>query len=99
VFNLLVQMLAVPGIRDTQCGFKSFRREPARQVFPRQKINGWGFDVEVLFIARRLGYKIVEVPVDWYYGEESKIRPVRDTLRMTRELLQVRLNAWRGKYK
>lgn len=98
VFNLLVQIIALPGIRDTQCGFKAFRREAARAIFPLQTIRGWGFDVEVLFIARRLGYKVVEVPVEWYYGEESKIRPVRDTLRMTRELLQVRLNAWRGLY-
>ena len=98
VFNLLVQALAVPGIRDTQCGFKAFRRQVACRVFPLQTIEGWGFDVEILFIARRLGYRIVEVPVDWYYGEESKIRPVRDTIRMTREVLQVRTNAWKGRY-
>jgi len=98
VYNLLVRLAAVPGIQDTQCGFKAFRREVARQVFPMQTIEGWGFDVEVLFIARRLGYQIVEIPVRWYYGRESKVKPVRDTLAMVRDLLQVRRNARRGLY-
>jgi len=98
VYNLLVRLAAVPGIQDTQCGFKAFRREVARQVFPLQTIEGWGFDVEVLFIARRLGYQIVEIPVRWYYGRESKVKPVKDTLRMVRDLLQVRRNARRGLY-
>ena len=65
---------------------------------PLQTIEGWGFDVEILFLARRRGYRIVEVPVIWYYGEKSKINPLRDTIRMTREVLQVRLNAWKGRY-
>jgi dolichyl-phosphate beta-glucosyltransferase len=70
----------------------------ARYVFPLQTIDGWGFDVEILFIAQRAGYKIVEVPVDWYYGTESKISPVGDTIRMVTELLQVRRNARQGVY-
>jgi dolichyl-phosphate beta-glucosyltransferase len=98
VYNLLVRILAVPRIQDTQCGFKVIRRDAARQIFGCQTINGWGFDVEVLFIAQRLGYRIVEVPVTWYYGRGSKIHPVRDTLNMFRDLLQVRLNARRGAY-
>lgn len=98
VYNLLVRLVAVPGIQDTQCGFKAFRREVARQVFRRQTIEGWGFDVEVLFIAQRLGYRIVEVPVTWYYGRESKVRPLQDTVSMVRDLWQVRLNARRGLY-
>jgi dolichyl-phosphate beta-glucosyltransferase len=98
VYNLLVRLAAVPGIQDTQCGFKAFRREVACEVFPLQTIEGWGFDVEVLFIARRLGYKIVEIPVRWYYGRESKVRPVKDTLCMVGDLLQVRRNARRGVY-
>lgn len=98
VFNLLVRLLVVPGIQDTQCGFKVFRREAARDVFGYQTIDGWGFDVEVLFIARRFGYQIVEVPVVWYYGAESKVSPVKDTIRMVRELLQVRRNARQGLY-
>jgi dolichyl-phosphate beta-glucosyltransferase len=98
IYNLLVRLLVVPGIQDTQCGFKVFRREVARDVFAYQTIDGWGFDVEVLFIAQRLGYRIVEVPVVWYYGAESKVSPVKDTIRMVRELLQVRHNARRGLY-
>lgn len=98
VFNLLVQIVAVPGIQDTQCGFKAYRRDVARAIFPFQTIEGWGFDVEILFLARRHGYRIVEVPVVWYYGEKSKINPLRDTIRMTREVLQVRINAWKGRY-
>ncbi len=98
VYNLLVRLVAVPGIQDTQCGFKAFRQDVAREVFPYQTIEGWGFDVEILFIARRFGYSTIEVPVVWYYGEESKVEPVKDTLGMIRDLWQVRRNAWRGLY-
>jgi dolichyl-phosphate beta-glucosyltransferase len=98
VYNLLVRVIAVPHIQDTQCGFKAFHLPVARQIFPYQTIDGWGFDVEILFIAQQLGYTIVEVPVDWYYGAESKIRPVKDTVRMVRELLLVRRNARNGLY-
>jgi dolichyl-phosphate beta-glucosyltransferase len=98
IYNLLVRLVAVPGIQDTQCGFKAFRREVAREIFPFQTIEGWGFDVEILFIAQRFGYQIVEVPVTWYYGKESKVRPIQDTLGMVRDLLRVRRNAWQGLY-
>jgi len=98
VYNLVVQLVAVPGIQDTQCGFKAFRRDVAREIFPFQTIEGWGFDVELLFVALRFGYKIAEVPVTWYYGQESKISPIKDTFGMLRDLWQVRLNARRGLY-
>lgn len=98
VYNLVVRLVAVPGIQDTQCGFKAFRRDVAREIFPFQTIEGWGFDVELLFVALRFGYKIAEVPVLWYYGQESKINPVKDTFGMLRDLWQVRLNARRGLY-
>lgn len=98
VYNLLVRVMAVPRIQDTQCGFKVIRREAARRIFGCQTIKGWGFDVEILFIAQRLGYRIAEVPVTWYYGRGSKIHPLRDTVNMVRDLLQVRLNACRGVY-
>jgi dolichyl-phosphate beta-glucosyltransferase len=98
VYNYLVRLVAVPRIQDTQCGFKAFRREVARQIFPLQTIEGWGFDVEVLFIAQHLGYDIIEVPVTWYYGRESKIRPLHDTIGMVRDLWQVRQNGRRGLY-
>jgi dolichyl-phosphate beta-glucosyltransferase len=98
VYNVLVRLVAVPGIQDTQCGFKAFRREVAREIFPFQTIEGWGFDVEILFIARRFGYRVVEVPVVWYYGAESKVSPVKDTIGMLTELLRVRRNARHGLY-
>jgi dolichyl-phosphate beta-glucosyltransferase len=98
VFNLIVRLLAVRGIRDTQAGFKCFRREAARQLFPLQTINGWGFDVEILFIARRHGLRITEVPINWYYKNRSQVRPIQDTCNMLREILRVRFNALRGQY-
>jgi dolichyl-phosphate beta-glucosyltransferase len=98
VFNLVVRLLAVHGIHDTQAGFKCFRRDAAREIFRLQTIKGWGFDVECLFIAQRRGMRIVEVPINWYYKERSQIRPVQDTYRMLVEVLKVRLNAHRGLY-
>ena len=98
VFNFLVRLLAVPGFQDTQCGFKCFRRAVARDIFPYQTMEGWGFDVEVLFIARKRDYRIVEVPINWYYMAESRVRPIEDTLSMLAELLKVRLNDWRRMY-
>ena len=98
VFNALVRILAIPQFQDTQCGFKCFRRDVAQKVFAEQTLIGWGFDVEILYIALKKGYKVVEVPVDWYYQSDSRVRPVQDTLRMVRELLQVRWNDVRGLY-
>ena len=98
VFNLIVRLLAVHRIQDTQAGFKCFRREAAHQLFPFQTINGWGFDVEILFIAQKRGLRIVEVPINWYYMNRSRVRPVQDTYNMVREVLKVRINAWRGRY-
>lgn len=98
VYNLIAQATVVPGIKDTQCGFKCLTHPAARAIFSAQVMGGWGFDVELLFIARRWGYRIVEVPVNWYYGKGSRIHPLRDSLRMLGELWQVRLNGWRGLY-
>ena len=98
VFNFLVRWLAVADINDTQCGFKCFSREAARQVFPLQRINGWGFDVELLYIAQRHGIPIVEIPVDWYYRDESRVRPVHDTVTMVAELMRIRRNGRAGLY-
>jgi dolichyl-phosphate beta-glucosyltransferase len=99
VFNLVVRLFAVPGFQDTQCGFKAFRREVAQNVFALQTMDGFGFDVEVLFIAQRKGYKIVEVPIDWYHVANSRISPVRDTFKMFRDVLEVRWNHWKGLYR
>lgn len=97
-FNLLVRMLAVRGIRDSQCGFKAFTAEAAVDLFPRLTITSWAFDAELLFLARKRGWTVREVPVRWVYSKESKMRPVRDTLTMTRDLLRVRWQAIRRVY-
>jgi glycosyltransferase involved in cell wall biosynthesis len=98
VFNLVVQALAVPGVQDTQCGLKCFSRDSAQAIFRRLTIDGFGFDVEALFVARRLGYRVREVPVEWRSVPQSRVDPLRDTLRMFGDVLRVRLNAWRGVY-
>ncbi len=98
VFNFIVRLLAIPQIQDTQCGFKAFRRDVAQDVFSLQTIDGWGFDVEVLFIGLRHGYRLVEVPITWYYKPQSRVNPIRDSIKMVLEVLKVRLNGWRGLY-
>lgn len=99
VFNGVVQALAVPGIEDSQCGFKAFRMDAAKAIFGRQRIDGFGFDVEVLYLARRLGYTIRVVPLEWEHKQNSSVAPVPDTLRMLSDVVRVRLNAWRGTYR
>ncbi|MEX1158717.1 MAG: dolichyl-phosphate beta-glucosyltransferase [Thermomicrobiales bacterium] len=108
VFNTVVRLLAVPGINDTQCGFKAFRREVAQDIFSRtivhandDQVHGprvTGFDVEVLFIALRSGYTVEEVPVYWEHVAGSKVQPFPDSFRMFSDVLRVRLNAARGRY-
>jgi glycosyltransferase involved in cell wall biosynthesis len=98
-FNLVVRGLALPGLQDTQCGFKCFRGTVADEIFPLQTINGWSFDVEVLFIARQRGYRIVEIPVPWYFSPDSKVRVFRDLYKVGLDLLAIRRNALNGKYK
>jgi dolichyl-phosphate beta-glucosyltransferase len=98
VFNFIVRVLAVPRVQDTQCGFKVFRRDVAQAVFPLQTIDGWAFDVEVLFIALRRGYKVIEVPITWHYSPQSRVHPIRDSINMFVEVMRVRLNGWRGVY-
>ena len=98
VYNLIVQALALPGLNDTQCGFKLFSARAADDLFRRARLGGWGFDPEVLFLARRLGYAVVEVPIEWHYSADSRVRPVSDTLEMVRDLARIRWNAWRGVY-
>jgi dolichyl-phosphate beta-glucosyltransferase len=98
IFNTIVRLLAVRGFQDTQAGFKCFAREAAHEMFPYQTMDGFGFDVEILFIAQKRGYRIVEVPINWYYMSNSRVSPVSDSIRMVREVIQVRLNDWRGLY-
>jgi len=107
-FNRVVQLVAVPGIDDTQCGFKLFTRRAARVIFPELRLHQSGhrlrgpkvsaFDVEILYLARRHGMKIAEVPVIWKHVPGSKVRPALDSVRMLLDVLQVRVNALLGKY-
>jgi glycosyltransferase involved in cell wall biosynthesis len=90
LFNMMVWILALPGINDTQCGFKCFSAEVSQKLFPLQSIHGWSFDVEILAIARQLGYKVVEVAVPWYYQPQSKVNVVKDFVRTFIELFKVR---------
>lgn len=98
VFNLLNRIILGFRFKDTQCGMKAFSREAAHDIFPRQRIERWGFDPEILFIARKRGYKTVEIGVEWAHDDRSKINPVLDGFKMFTEMLQIRWNSLAGKY-
>jgi glycosyltransferase involved in cell wall biosynthesis len=97
-FNALVRWMAIPGFQDTQCGFKCFRGEVAEELFRQQRLDGWTFDVEVLFLALRRGYRVVEVPISWYYVPGSRVRVIADSFAMFFDLLRIRRNWNRGVY-
>ena len=88
--NSLIQLLAVPGISDTQCGFKLFRGDVARELFREARIDRFAWDVEILYLARRHGIPIAEVPVLWFNSPESKVRVVRDALQTLWDVLRIR---------
>lgn len=98
VFNLWVRLIAGIPFADTQCGFKAFRRERARIVFEQQRVEGFGFDPEILFLAQRHGLRSVEIPVRWFNDPASKIHVVGDSLKMFLALLEIRWNALKGAY-
>ncbi|MCI0350682.1 MAG: glycosyltransferase family 2 protein [Acidobacteriales bacterium] len=98
VFNLLLRLVLGLKQKDTQCGFKAFTRRAGQAIFPLQRIERWGFDPEILYIANKFGFKTVEVPVEWANDERSKINPLRDGTRMFLELCKIRWNAIRGRY-
>lgn len=98
IFNTIVRVLAIPRLQDTQCGFKMFRAGAAETLFPLQTMDGWSFDVEILFAAQRHGYRIVEVPIHWYYKANTRVHPLRDSAAMFLEVLKVRRNGMRGLY-
>jgi glycosyltransferase involved in cell wall biosynthesis len=98
VFNALVRAMALPGVQDSQCGFKCLPGDLARQLAAAMTIDGWGFDVELLYVARLWGHRIVETPIAWHYAPSSRIHPLRDSWRMTREVMRVRRNARLGLY-
>lgn len=98
MFNLLIRVLALPGFHDTQCGFKCWTAQAAESLFARQTLTGWAFDVEILYIARNWGYRIVELPVPWYFNPDSKVNVFRDSFQMALDLLRIRLNDVQGRY-
>ncbi len=102
-------ILGLRGITDTQCGFKAFKRDVARDIFGRLKLYGQqhtvsgsmvtaGFDIEVLFLAKKSGYKIREVPVEWHYVETRRVNPIIDSIQGLSDIFKIRMNAWRGLY-
>ena len=90
IFNGIVQTLVLPGIHDSQCGFKCFKRQSAQKLFGAKKLDGFSFDVEVLYLARKFGHKIAEVPVMWKQGQDSRVSFLRDSLRMVGDLFKIK---------
>lgn len=98
LINLMVRAMLLPDFRDTQCGFKCFRGEVAEDLFSQMSLIGWSFDIEILFLARQRGYRIVEVPIPWYFYPESKLNLGRDAVRMLVDMARIRWKASRGGY-
>jgi dolichyl-phosphate beta-glucosyltransferase len=98
-FNLIVQKLLLPGIQDTQCGFKLFKRDVAQDIFAVVRLNGYAFDVELLYIAKLRNYKIAELAINWTNTEGSKVNVLTDSPRMLAEVLRITLGAWTGSYR
>lgn len=98
LFNLLARVLLNLDFKDTQCGFKAFRREAARAVFPLQQIERWGFDPEILFLAQSLDFRVIEVPVMWAHDTRTRIHPLADGSRMVADMLRIRWYSLIGSY-
>lgn len=98
LFNKAVQTIAIRDFQDTQCGYKCFRGAVAERLFQVQQTNGWGFDVEILYLATKNGLRVLEMPIDWYHRKDSKVRPGVDSLTMLRDIIAVRLRSATGKY-
>jgi len=98
IFNLLLRITLGLQFADTQCGFKAFKRAAAQAIFPCQKIERWGFDPEILFLARKFGFKVEEVPVAWGHSGGARINPFIDGARMFQEMLRIRWYDFTGKY-
>jgi dolichyl-phosphate beta-glucosyltransferase len=98
IFNLLLRLILGLRFKDTQCGFKAFSRRAAQAMFPRQRIERWGFDPELLFLAKKFHFTVKEVPVEWAHDERSKINPITDGLKMFSEMVRVRWYDLTGRY-
>jgi glycosyltransferase involved in cell wall biosynthesis len=97
-FNWVTRMVMGLPFRDTQCGFKAFKRSAAQVIFRLQRIERWGFDPEILFIAQKLGYDIREVPVTWGHDERSRMSYLKDGMKMLEEMAVIRANSMAGRY-
>jgi glycosyltransferase involved in cell wall biosynthesis len=98
IFNILLRVTLGLQFADTQCGFKAFKRAAAQAIFPWQRIERWGFDPEILFLARKFGFKVEEVPVAWGHSGGARINPLIDGARMFQEMLRIRWYDLTGKY-
>lgn len=98
IFNLLLRIILGLKYKDTQCGFKAFTRSATQVIFPLQQIERWGFDPELLFLARRFDFRVMEVPVEWAHRSGTRINPLRDGFRMFLEMLRIRWYALSGRY-
>lgn len=98
LFNMVVRLFAVPGIFDTQCGFKCFKRQAALAICERMTTERFGFDVEMLYLACQLGYRVREVPVIWRHSPQTRVRMRQDAISMLGDLFRIRLNDYRGRY-
>jgi glycosyltransferase involved in cell wall biosynthesis len=96
--NLAIRILILPGLNDTQCGFKCFRAEVAEDLFHQQTLTGWSFDIELLYLARRKKLRIKEIPIQWYFDADSKVNALRDALRMIGDIFRIHFQALRGRY-
>lgn len=96
--NFIIQTLILPGLNDTQCGFKCFRADVAEDIFSMQSLPGWSFDIELLYVAHKRGYRIREIPINWYYQPETKVSALRDALQMIKDIFRIHANARRGLY-
>ena len=98
IFNILLRVTLGLPFADTQCGFKAFKRAAAQAIFPLQKIERWGFDPEILFLARKFGFRVKEVPVAWGHSGETRIHPILDGAKMFQEMLRIRWYSVSVKY-
>ena len=96
--NFAIRLLILPGFHDTQCGFKCFRAAVAEEIFPYQTISGWSFDIEILYIALKRGYRVEEVPIHWYFDPETKLRAIKDAILMLRDIFLIHWTNLRGLY-
>lgn len=99
IFTKIIFNFFLKGITDANCGFKAYRREVGQKLYSLLTINRWGFDVEIIYIAQKHGYKIKEVPVQWSHDTHSKVKIISAILNTLKELGQIKINDWKGKYK